>query len=172
MKDSIGQREYHQEFSKLNVNKRRGKVAPHKAILLLTVIDLIESGDIDSPFVPLTGTVEKRFKATWRDYVKENGHFKCQMQYPFYHLSSSSFWTLQKLSTFEDRVEYSSLAMLKRSFSGALLNKDLFNLLCDEENRLELKRILVDTYLQPSSSTTPIISNTLLSIALALFCVA
>ncbi len=164
--------EYKCEFSKLNVNKKGSKIAPHKAILLLTVIDLINTGDIDSPFVPLTGTVEKRFKAVWEKYVKDDGHFSCKMNYPFYHLSSSSFWQLQRLSTYEERSEYSSLSMLKRSFAGALLNQDLFELLSKEETQTELKQILIDTYLQPSFVPNKKITTSLLSIVIALFCVA
>lgn len=164
--------EYKFEFSKLNVNKKGSKIAPHKAIMLLTVIDLINTGDIDSPFVPLTGTVEKRFKAVWENYVKDDGHFSCKMNYPFYHLSSSSFWHLQRLSTYEERPEYSSLSILKRSFAGALLSQDLFDLLSKEETQTELKQILIDTYLQPSAIGSKKITGSLLSLALALFCVA
>ncbi len=164
--------EYKFEFAKLNVNKKGSKIAPHKAIMLLTVIDLINTGDIDSPFVPLTGTVEKRFKAIWEKYVKDDGHFSCKMNYPFYHLSSSSFWQLQRLSTYEDRTEYSSLSMLKRSYAGALLSQDLFDLLSREETQNELKQILIDTYLQPSVIESKKIAGSLLTLALALFCVA
>lgn len=164
--------DYKLELVKLSVNKKSNMIAPHKAIMLLTVIDLIETGDIDSPFVPLSGTVDKRFKALWEKYVKADGHFSCKMNYPFFHLSSSSFWKLQKLSTYEDRVEYSSLTMLKRSFAGALLNQDLFELLSDNETRAELKQILIATYLQPCSPNAKKITGSLLSLVLAVLCVA
>lgn len=72
----------------------------------------------------------------------------------------------------EERSEYSSLSMLKRSFAGALLNQDLFELLCKEVPQTELKQILVDTYLLPSSTSSTKITGHLLSIALSLFWIA
>lgn len=81
----------------LPVNKKDNLVAPHKAVLLLTILELIKSGEIDRPFIPLTKSLEKAFKATWNLYVKSSGSFKCALNYPFYHLSSSPFWTLVKL---------------------------------------------------------------------------
>lgn len=165
-------RDYKEAFANLNVHKKGKIIAPHKAIMLLTVMDLIDTEDINSPFVPLSGTLEKRYKSIWDTYVPQDGHYKCNMHYPFFHLSSSNFWEMQKLSTFEESDDYTSMPMLKRSFAGALLHQDLFDILSNEENRAILKEVLIDNYLRSPSDTGLNISGSLLTVALAILCVA
>ena len=144
--------EYKNIFQNLNVNRSGDSVAPHKAILLLSIIELIEDGVIRSPFIPLNDRLERTFKNTWTRYVPITSIFSCKLQYPFFHLSSSSFWKLEKIPTYEERKEY-SMAALKRSFSGATISSDLFTLLCQPQFRDEIKTILINTYLTNSSST-------------------
>ena len=57
--------EYIDCLSHLSVNKKGTHVAPHKAVLLLTVFDLIKKGEIDSPFIPITKSLEIAFELTW-----------------------------------------------------------------------------------------------------------
>lgn len=147
----------------LPVNKKDNLVAPHKAVLLLTILELIKSGEIDRPFIPLTKSLEKAFKATWNLYVKSSGSFKCALNYPFYHLSSSPFWTLVKLPSFECRKEY-SLSALKKSFAGAVIDEDLFKLMKDDASRSVIENILIKTYLSseyPTHSSANVVLSTL-----------
>ena len=45
---------YIDAFSSLHTAKVKGYKAPHKAILLLSVIDLVEEGSVASPHIRLT----------------------------------------------------------------------------------------------------------------------
>ena len=45
---------YMQCFDHLSVNKKGGQLAPHKPLLLLAVIDLVECGIIRSPQIELS----------------------------------------------------------------------------------------------------------------------
>ena len=49
-------------FSSLHTMKKMGKPAPHKALLLLSVIELVERGIITDCRVPLSNSLEKQFK--------------------------------------------------------------------------------------------------------------
>lgn len=49
-------------FSSLRTMKKLGKPAPHKALLLLSVIDLVERGIITDCRIPLSDSLEKQFK--------------------------------------------------------------------------------------------------------------
>ncbi len=138
--------EYKNLFCNLLVNKRGDYVAPHKAILLLAIISLIERGDVETPFISLSKSLEKLFENIWKVYVPTSSPFTCAINYPFYHLSSSPFWKLVKLPTFVERKEY-SLGALKKSFAGAMLSGDLFTLIKNEEAREELKLTLIRSYL-------------------------
>lgn len=134
------------ELIRMSVNKTGSKKAPHKAILLLAIIDLIEEEMIDNPFIPLSVTLIRKFEEVWKEYVPADSRFQCKINYPFYHLASSPFWELIKLPTFEERQEY-SLSALKRSFAGAVIKSDLFALFQKESYREEIRKLLIDTYL-------------------------
>ncbi|MCC8118317.1 MAG: hypothetical protein LIP09_06165 [Bacteroidales bacterium] len=51
---------------RLNCNKHKGAVAPHKPILLFAVMAEIERGAITNCFVPLTEQMKRAFEAQWR----------------------------------------------------------------------------------------------------------
>lgn len=50
---------YIQCFSALNTMKMQGKPAPHKALLLLSVIDLVEQGYITDSNIQLSDILEE-----------------------------------------------------------------------------------------------------------------
>lgn len=52
---------YSNLFGHLHTARRFGRPAPHKAILLLSVIDLVENGTIKSPHIPLSDELIKAF---------------------------------------------------------------------------------------------------------------
>lgn len=133
-------------LSRLNVNKQGNAVAPHKAVLLLSVFDMISAGEIDAPFIPITPVLERRFHVMWRKYVPKDAPFNAALNYPFFHLKSAPFWTLVKLPTYEERAEH-SLASLKRSFAGAVMDAGLFELLRNGEVNRRLQSVLISAYL-------------------------
>lgn len=134
--------EYKCLFSMMSVNKKGAYRAPHKPILLLTVIDLIEMGVISTPLVESSDVLESQFKKNWGKYVADELPFNCQMNYPFYHLASSPFWKMVKSPKYEERKEY-TMGAVRKCFVGALLEEDLFRLMLTEEGRKELREVLV-----------------------------
>lgn len=81
-------------FSSLNTMKKSGRPAPHKALLLLSVIDLIERGVITNCRVPLSDDLVRQFKRNTSALLGESKLFKPVANYPYYHMRSEPFWEL------------------------------------------------------------------------------
>lgn len=80
-------------FKKLKrgFNKGFGK-APHKPILLLSVLQLIGNGKIDSNRVFITPELLLAFKNNWRTLV-DSKHIP-NFALSFFHMRSEPFWFL------------------------------------------------------------------------------
>lgn len=79
--------EYYKDcFSSLNTMKKCGKPAPHKALLLLSVIDLIEQGVITNCRVPLSDDLARQFKRNTLALLGESKLFQSVANYPYYHM--------------------------------------------------------------------------------------
>ena len=139
--------DYLNSLAQLPVNKKGSKIAPHKAILLLSICDLVEQGIITDSFIPLDDNLSHAFNAHWKKYVPITSPFSRRLSYPFYHMSSSDFWHLVKAPSYTENKEYSSLASLKRSFIGATIDTELFELFNNPETRDMIRQILISTYL-------------------------
>lgn len=46
----------------MNCNKKQGRVSPHKAVLLLAVMNELTNGRISDSFVPLSKDLEESFR--------------------------------------------------------------------------------------------------------------
>ena len=77
---------YSDYFINLNTAKKLGRPAPHKAILLLSVIELIECGRIQSNRIELTEVLESTFLKLWKRYVGNSLVFQAKVATPFWHL--------------------------------------------------------------------------------------
>lgn len=136
--------------------------APHKPILLLAIIDLVQEGKISSNRIELTPDLITKFKKKWIEYI-DNGMdnnsfcvaegltvevskpfpFKCNIANPFFHLQSESFWSLHKSGNFINKSTYSVKA-LQENFDYALLDERLFDFIKREESSQILKNFLLN----------------------------
>lgn len=139
------------------VNKNKSKTAPHKAILLLTIIDMIETGEITYPYIQITDSLKDNFKRIWDANVSNRLGYEPRVSYPFFHLSSSPFWELVKTSSYQGRTEYSTIASLKNDYSGAIIDVGLFRLMKDLTTRNEIKTLLKSVYLNKNSTPSNLI---------------
>ena len=117
---------YLHQFSNLHRNKLKGEIAPHKAIMLLSVMDLIASGVITSNKIEFTETLEERFKSNWKRHVKEDSVYKPIAGTPFWHLNYEPLWRLVPFSGGYDTIK--CLANLTptlpgRSVSSSVMRK-------------------------------------------------
>lgn len=79
----------------LRVNKSDSKESPHKPVLLLSIIDLLDRGLIRDNAVVLSDELITRFKRYFAVVAK--GKDKPTIQKPFYYLSGDGFWQLVPL---------------------------------------------------------------------------
>ena len=159
---------YKEEMRGMNVMRAGRRVAQHKAVMLLAVVELIERGEIDCPFVPLTPSLERTFRRIWKERVGEGRGFNCQMCYPFYHLHTSSFWELVKLPGCVEDGGVTSMTALKRRYAGAVLARELFDALQKEWVRREVRELLTDCYLPKSSGLSGGVGTALMMLAAVL----
>jgi putative restriction endonuclease len=82
------------KFSRLNTATVRGNKAPHKPILLISIIQSIEVGEILKNKIFITADLVARFKDNWHRLVRDEG-FTENFSLPFYHLHSEGFWFLR-----------------------------------------------------------------------------
>lgn len=141
------------QFSSLHVNKQRGQIAPHKAILLLSVMDLVANGSINSNRIEFSDRLEEQFMLNWKLYVRKDSVFRPIAGTPFWHLQYESFWKLEPyvggektLLELKTTNPYSS-STLRTHIRYAEIDKELFMLMQSVENRKQLRDVLISTYL-------------------------
>lgn len=81
-------------FKKIHRNKSKGCHAPHKPVLLLAVMDLIDAGHISSSEIHLDKELKDKFMQVWNHTVPAGCQFKCEYLNPFTYLNHEPFWTL------------------------------------------------------------------------------
>lgn len=107
-------------------------VAPHKPLLLISVLDNF----LDSPTAPNliepALALEARFQAYW-DRIMVPPH-RSTMALPFFHLKNDGFWSLIPVRGMENALAApieptQSMAVIRRVVKGAILDPDLYALL-------------------------------------------
>ena len=145
---------YTELLTKLHCKVTFGLRAPHKAILMLSIIDLIETGVLDNAFIPFSHEVESQFLNNWTRYVGHSDSFKPRPSLPFWHLSHEPFWRIKLKETCEISFEvlaqaraYSHFGTMVNYVEGAYIDIDLFNLINYAPARAKLRVLLIKTYL-------------------------
>ena len=138
---------YAKKFANLRVDKARG-TAPHKPILLLTVLDLFEKGLINRNEIYLSPELTANFLKFWHQFVASDHHSNIAL--PFFHLTGDKFWHLMPNPGFEAtiqaKVKIRTLPALHSAVKYAYLDGELFALLQAPQSRQELTRILIQAW--------------------------
>lgn len=136
-------------FSKLNRATKNGVKAPHKPILLLSILQTINYGEIKENKIEITPVLVARFKDNWKWLVRES-FFNANFSLPFFHMRSEKFWHLKTLPGKEIILTNSnsikSFAQLKDSVDYAYLDELLFNTLQQKESRDILYQFLLEHF--------------------------
>ncbi|HIK45407.1 MAG TPA: HNH endonuclease [Leptolyngbyaceae cyanobacterium M65_K2018_010] len=138
---------YAKRFANLRVDKARG-TAPHKPILLLTVLDLFEKGKFPHNEVYLSPELTANFLKFWHQFVSSDHHSNIAL--PFFHLTGDKFWHLMPNPGFEAaiqaRVKLRTLPALRSAVKYAYLDEELFALLQAPQSRHDLTTILIQAW--------------------------
>lgn len=135
-----------------NLNPGGGKLkekAPHKPVLLLTVIQAYENKLLTTNQVVISPELTGLFKSNWNLFVS-TGH-TIGFALPFFHLKNEKgdWWELVANPGCEIWVQsgkLSSFSNLNAAVSHAQIDSNLAQLLKDETTRNILRRTLLDTY--------------------------
>lgn len=132
--------------------------APHKPIMLLSLISNIEINLIETNKIFITPELVGVFKKLWSNLVESERHH-CVFALPFYHLRTDGFWNLIANKGFENTVQ-SKIAMksfsnLKSAINYAEIDNELFVLLKKKEERDILKYAILEKYFPNAKNNFP-----------------
>ncbi|RYG10365.1 MAG: HNH endonuclease, partial [Chitinophagaceae bacterium] len=120
---------YVRKLSQLKRASVKGAKAPHKPILLLSIIEGITKGEINCNEIKISADLVATFKDYWSQLVKDN-RFSENFSLPFFHLQSEGFWHLRTLPGREVLLTTShsikSFSHLKEVIAFAYLDETLF----------------------------------------------
>lgn len=148
---------YINKFSHLRTDRTGGWTvatqgqAPHKPILLLSILDLFAQGRITTNLIEITPDLGELFVAYWSKVMPPER--RGNMALPFFHLRSSGFWHLLPQPGQEAALnavrQVDTLNQLNCLILGARLDDDLFQIVQNADSRNALRTTLIQTYFAP-----------------------
>lgn len=140
---------YNNKLRSLKVDRSSGHPKPHKVCLLLSIIDLIESGDISENKIINSDSLKKSFNFYFERLKK--GNDAANLHLPFYHLKSDGFWHFKvqkdKQSKYQALVSSNSTPSMSRLFDViefAYLDSELFDFFSNSLARVQAREALLD----------------------------
>lgn len=136
-------------FNHLRCDKSKFGLAPHKPILLITIIRLFQKGKLSSTQIGITPDLEHEFEQTWHELVKTP--HRMNLGLPFYHLRGEEFgWELTLAPNYpihiDDKNKMKNVNNLKQAQAIAHIQSDLVALLQNTEHNRILHDFLVERY--------------------------
>jgi putative restriction endonuclease len=134
----------------LRRDKRGGHERPHKPILLLSIIELLDRGVIRENAVPLSEELLETFKRNFAVVRKQDD--QPTIQNPFFHLCGDKFWHLVPLAG-ETQIYREgatsgapSVAELRRRVAYGEFDSELWTLLGEPVARHQLREAMIARY--------------------------
>lgn len=118
-------------------------VAPHKPLMIFSVMDLIEMGVLCDRWVPYNADLVTRFRDYW-SIVVERRKNRPEITMPFNALGG------ERDAIWERFDENGKPSISKLTTRLCQLDSDLFDCLHDSEFRLSARRIMIATYFTPA----------------------
>lgn len=125
-----------QRLSKLTCDSACG-LAPHKPLLLLVVLDLIEEGQLADRLLQRNGDIAFRFSSYWT-VVADRRRTKPDVRLPFFRMRTDGFWNL-----FD---ETGAAAPERNSAISAQIDVSFLRCASDREFRTLARRTLITKY--------------------------
>ncbi|MFL9458551.1 MULTISPECIES: HNH endonuclease [Nostocales] len=138
---------YINKFQKLGISRSRGP-APHKPILLLAIIELIEQGERRHNQISLSPELIAAFLKLWQ--VLGSANHNADIGLPFFHLRSDGFWHFCPNPGFEallsSGAKVRTVKTIQSAIAYAYFDEELFVLLQQPESRNVLVNALLNTW--------------------------
>ena len=141
-------------FKKLKRDHKKGG-APHKPILLLSIIELSERQEISENKILISPELVGKFKSLWAKLVNTDHHMIFAL--PFSHMRSEPFWRLVANPGCEKWIQAKgtmrSFSNLTTAVNYAQIDNDLYKLMQSQESREILKITLLEKYFPDYKAT-------------------
>ncbi len=158
--------DYVEAFKNLKTNNKYSRKSPHKAVLLLTVIDLFESSVLSDNIIRFDETLRQAFVKMWNKVLPYEATFFPEAHLPFWFMQSEGFWHIVPfrgkediLGILRDSHVKPSESKLRDCVNYAELDEDLYFLMTIQSGRSALKRALLETYTMLSARTIEKLSS-------------
>lgn len=145
--------DYIKAFKNLNTNNKYSRKSPHKAVLLLTIIELFESRTLVDNLIKYDDLLKNTYKEMWNKVLPNEATFLPEAYLPFWYMQSEGFWHIVPFRGKEDILSIlydthikPSESKLKDCVNYAELDEDLYFLMTVQSGRSSLKRTLLETY--------------------------
>lgn len=154
--------DYISQLQHMNRAVMKGYRAPHKPVLLLTIMELMEKGKITDNRIMLNDFLCEEFKRLWKilvDGEQDMGvimvaegleltlshkyPFKCNIANPYFHMQNEPFWQLIKSDDWKQSSSV-SVPSLRRWYQYAELDENLFEMMKTGASREAIRRTLLD----------------------------
>ena len=136
---------YVQKMKRLRID-RAHKDAPHKPLLLLAVIEMIEQEQIQENKIYFSPALAETVMKYWVEVTDR----KFNIAMPFFHLKSDGFWHLHpnpgQKKVLEGARQIRSISGVQKVIAYASLDDDLFALLATPQHREIIRQTLIHTY--------------------------
>ena len=135
---------YTERIMSIRQAKIHGEVIVAKPVLMLALIDGVESGVFTNNRFVLNEWLEEHYMKLMLQYTRQSQFNKpTEINNPFWHLSNDGFWHLQ-LKTKEEMSTTPSKAWLKENVTYACFDEDLWVLLQSKEWCTRLRDFIVE----------------------------
>lgn len=142
--------DYIEAFANLRTNNKWGRKSPHKAVLMLTVIEMFEKNILSENKIYYDDQLKSMFINVWNKVMPNESFFHPDAYLPFWYLQNDNFWHIVPLpgkddilSLMRDNDIKPSETKLYDSVSYAELDDDLYFLMTISSGRSSLKRVLL-----------------------------
>jgi putative restriction endonuclease len=146
---SAGLNYFLRRIETLRIGRTRGSPAPHKPLLLLAVLDLIEAGEIQANRIEPSPRLVEAFLKYWNHV----GAGYARVFLPFYHLKTAGFWHLHPRKgqgvVLSSVRAFHAMSQLAGTVAYASLDDELFTLLLEPESRECVRQKIIDAHLAP-----------------------
>lgn len=145
--------DYVEAFQNLKTNNKYSRKSPHKAVLLLAIIDMFESCELTDNVIKYDDALKSAFVKMWNKVLPNEATFHSEAYLPFWFMQSEGFWHIVPLRGKEDILTVlrdshvkPSESKLRDCVNYAELDEDLYFLMTLQSGRSSLKRALLETY--------------------------
>lgn len=158
--------DYIEAFKNLKTNNKYSRKSPHKAILLLTVIELYETNALSDNVIYYDDKLKDAYQKVWDHILKNETLFHAEVYFPFWFMQSEDFWHIVPKRGKEEIIALMIDEHIKPSESKLIdcvkyaeLDEDLYFLMTLPSGRSSLKRALLESYTDLSEKQINLLSQ-------------